>query len=102
MKGKSEKRLLAEQLRREQGYSYNEISEQIGVSKSTLSNWLKNISLTLEQEQRIQQHIEDNQSTFVANARQINKNVFRRPENKRFTEEYRLRRLYQMMTRFTN
>ena len=35
MKGKSEKRLLAEQLRLEQGYSYNEISEQIGVSKST-------------------------------------------------------------------
>ena len=60
MKGKSEKRLLAERLRRDQGYSYNEISEQIGVNKSTLSNWLKNISLTLEQEQRIQQRIEDN------------------------------------------
>jgi hypothetical protein len=34
MKGKSEKRLLAEQLRLEQGYSYNEISEQIGVRKA--------------------------------------------------------------------
>jgi transcriptional regulator with XRE-family HTH domain len=73
MKGKSDKRLLAEQLRRELGYSYNEISEQIGVSKSTLSNWLKQISLTLEQERRIQQRIEDNQSAFVANAWEINK-----------------------------
>ncbi|MEN9562735.1 MAG: hypothetical protein RIR73_979, partial [Chloroflexota bacterium] len=38
MKAKSEKRLLAEHLRTEQGFSYNEISEQIGVSKSTLSH----------------------------------------------------------------
>jgi transposase-like protein len=76
MKGKSEKRLLAEQLRLEQGYSYNEISGQIGVSKSTLSNWLKHISLTLEQERRIQQRIKDNQTAFVANARQTNKRRF--------------------------
>ena len=68
MKGKSDKRLLAEQLRRERGYSYNEISEQTGVSKSTLSNWLKQIFLTLEQEQRIQQRVEANQTAFVANA----------------------------------
>ena len=78
MKGKSEKRLLAERLRRERGYSYNEISEQIGVSKSSLSNWLKHISLTLEQEQRIQQHIEDNQTTFVAKARKVNKERFQK------------------------
>lgn len=78
MKGKSEKRLLAEQLRREYGYSYNEISGQIGVSKSTLSGWLKNIALTFEQEQRIQQRIEDNQTAFVASARKTNKERYRK------------------------
>ena len=77
MKAKSEKRLLAEQLRIEEGYSYNEISQQVGVSKSTLSHWLKHISLTLEQEQRIQQRIEDNQTSFVAKARKTNQKRFR-------------------------
>ncbi len=77
MKAKPKKRLLAEQLRLEQGLSYSEISEQIGVSKSTLSNWLKHVSLTPEQEERIQQRVESNQSIFVAHARQINKERFR-------------------------
>lgn len=86
MKGKSEKRLLAEKLRREQGYSYNEISEQIGVSKSTLSNWLKHISLTLEQEQRIQQHIEINQTAFVAKARKTNKERYRLAREKAYQQ----------------
>jgi transcriptional regulator with XRE-family HTH domain len=86
MKGKSEKRLLAEQLRREQGYSYNEISEQVGVSKSTLSSWLKNIALTLEQEQRIQQRIENNQNTFVAVARKINKERYRRAREEAYQQ----------------
>ncbi len=72
MRAKPKKRLLAEQLRLEQGLSYSEISEQIGISKSTLSNWLKHIILTPEQEERIQQRIESNQSVFVAHARQIN------------------------------
>lgn len=84
MKGKSEKRLLAEELRHEHGYSYNEISEQIGVSKSTLSNWLKHISLTTEQEQRIQQRIENNQSAFVANARQTNQKRFQKAREQAF------------------
>jgi transcriptional regulator with XRE-family HTH domain len=35
-------RYLAEELR-QQGYSYNLISEKLGISKSTLSNWLKDI-----------------------------------------------------------
>jgi len=77
MKAKSEKRLLAEQLRLKEGLSYNEISEQIGVSKSTLSNWLKYALLSPEQEKRIQQRIESNQSVFVAHARQINQERFR-------------------------
>jgi len=77
MKAKSEKRLLAEQLRLKEGLSYNEISEQIGVSKSTLSNWLKYALLSPEQEKRIQQRIESNQSVFVGHARQINQERFR-------------------------
>jgi len=77
IKAKPEKRLFAEQLRLEQGLSYNEISERIGVSKSTLSNWLKHVPLAPEQEERIQQRMESNQSVFVAYARQINKERFR-------------------------
>ena len=76
MKAKTKKRLLAEQLRLEQGLSYSEISEQLGVSKGTLSSWLKHIILTPEQEERIQQRIESNQSVFVAHARQINQERF--------------------------
>ena len=86
MKGKSDKRILAEQLRREQGYSYNEISEQIGVSKSTLSAWLKNIALTFEQEQRIQQRIEENQTAFVAAARKINKERYRKAREQAYQQ----------------
>ena len=78
MKGKLEKRRPAEKLRLEQGYSYNEISEQVGVSKSTLSDWLKHISLTIEQEQRIHQRMETNQTAFVATARKVNKERYRR------------------------
>lgn len=77
MKVKSEKRLLAEKLRKELGYSYSEISERTGVSKGTLSHWLKHIALTLEQEQRIQQRVEDNQSAFVSQAREINQRRFK-------------------------
>jgi transposase-like protein len=73
MKAKSKKRLLAEQLRLEQGLSYSEISEQLGVNKSTLSNWLKYIALTPKQEERIQLRIKSNQSVFVAHARQVNR-----------------------------
>lgn len=37
---------------RKKGLSYGEIRKEIGVSKSTLSYWLKDISLTLEQKER--------------------------------------------------
>lgn len=84
MKGKSDKRLIAEKLRREKGYSYNEISEQVGVSKSTLSGWLKHISLTLEQEKRIQQRVEDNQVSFVGKARKTNKLRFQTARRQAF------------------
>jgi transcriptional regulator with XRE-family HTH domain len=84
MKAKPEKRLLAEHLRLEQGLSYNEISEQIGVSKSTLSNWLKHVPLAPEQEKRIRQRMEKNQSVFVVRARQINQKRFRQARARAF------------------
>ena len=84
MKAKSEKRLLAEQLRSEHGYSYNEISKQVGVSKSTLSHWLKHLSLTLEQEERIQKRIENNQASFVAQARLTNQKRFKEAREQAF------------------
>lgn len=42
----------AKELRLE-GLSYKEISEQLGVTKSTLSGWLGNIELTEEQKERL-------------------------------------------------
>jgi len=53
MRVKSEKRLLAEKLRCQQGLSYNEISALTGISKSTLSSWLREFSLTPEQGARL-------------------------------------------------
>ncbi|WKZ47196.1 MAG: hypothetical protein QY306_15390 [Anaerolineales bacterium] len=86
MKGKSEKRLLAERLRLERGYSYNEISNQLGVSKGTLSSWLKHIHLTPEQENRIQQRLNDNRSDFVAKARQSNRKRFQKAREQAFQQ----------------
>lgn len=38
---------------RKKGRSYSEISEKLGVPKSTLSDWLKNIELTPQQKKRL-------------------------------------------------
>ena len=84
MKAKSEKRLLAEELRSEQGLSYNEISGRLGVSKSTLSNWLKGLSLTVEQEEHILQRVKDNRSSFAARAWQVNKDRYRKARKEAF------------------
>ncbi|HMO78169.1 MAG TPA: helix-turn-helix domain-containing protein [Candidatus Paceibacterota bacterium] len=42
---KLHKRMLAEKMRHE-GQSYSVIQKQLGVSKSTLSNWLREIPLS--------------------------------------------------------
>jgi transcriptional regulator with XRE-family HTH domain len=84
MRAKSEKRLQAEKLRYENGLSYNEIAALIGVSKSTLSSWLKNIPLTPEQGERIQQRLENNQTTFVKRAWKINKERFQKARQDAF------------------
>ncbi|HEY43101.1 MAG TPA: helix-turn-helix transcriptional regulator [Anaerolineae bacterium] len=78
MRAKPEKRLLAEKLRREQGLSYSEISNLTGISKSTLSSWLRDIPLTSEQEARIQERLRRNRATFAARALPINRERHRR------------------------
>lgn len=50
--GKLEEKLKAQALRR-QGLSYGEIKQQIPVSKGTLSEWCKDISLTKTQKLRL-------------------------------------------------
>lgn len=78
MRAKSEKRLLAEKLRCQQGLSYNEISALTGISKSTLSSWLREFSLTPEQESRLQARLRANRATFAARALPINRERYQR------------------------
>ena len=73
MRAKSLRRLEAERLRREEGLSYNEIAAITGISKSTLSSWLKSIALTPEQEQRLQERLHQNRAGFAARALPINR-----------------------------
>jgi len=73
MRAKSSQRLLAERLRREQGWSYREIAAQMNISKSTLSGWLKEIDLTSGQEARLQKRLEKNRADFAARASPINR-----------------------------
>ena len=68
MRAKSEDRLKAEKLRRELGLSYTEIAERTDVSKSTLSNWLRDIPLTPQQEARLQERLHTNRASFAARA----------------------------------
>ena len=74
MRPKSDRRLLAEQLRREEGLSYNEIAAKTGISKSTLSNWLRDIPLAPEHEQRLQERLWANRAGFAARALTTNRN----------------------------
>lgn len=46
-------------LRKKKGYSYNEIREEIPVSKSTLSGWLHGIELSEKHKKRIRQKQEE-------------------------------------------
>lgn len=51
--GKLREKLKAQELRRK-GFSYNEILEQVDVSKDTLSKWCRDISFSFEQKERLQ------------------------------------------------
>ncbi|NCN59001.1 helix-turn-helix transcriptional regulator [Candidatus Microgenomates bacterium] len=73
MRGKSDTRIKSERLRKEHGLSYKEISEKTGVSKGTLSNWLKGIELNINQQDRLNQMLVANRSSFAARAWPINK-----------------------------
>jgi len=73
MRAKSEKRLEAERLRREEGLSYREIAAQTGISKSTLSHWLRDIPLRPEQESRLKERMRANRATFAARAWSVNR-----------------------------
>lgn len=74
MKAKSEKRRQAERLRRERGLSYREISARLGVSRSTLSSWLKDIPLQPEHRKRLRA----NRAGFAARAWPINRERHRK------------------------
>ena len=52
--GKVRERQLAIKLRKK-GLSYNEIRKQVPLAKSTLSYWCRDIILTLDQIERLQQ-----------------------------------------------
>jgi len=73
MRSRSEERLKAERLRREEGLSYSEIAAQTGISKSTLSNWLRDIALKPEYEARLQARLRANRAAFAARAWPINR-----------------------------
>ena len=76
MRAKTEKRILAEKLRKEQGLSYSDISELTGVSKSTLSAWLKHIYLSDEQQEQLRKRMEANRASFAARAWPLNRERF--------------------------
>ena len=72
MRAKSSQRILAEKLRRAQGLSYREISSRLNLSKSTLSGWLKDVTLTPGQEARLEKRQQENRAGFAARASAIN------------------------------
>jgi transcriptional regulator with XRE-family HTH domain len=84
VRAKPENRLLAEKLRRRQGLSYNEIHRITGISKSTLSSWLRDIPLTSKQETRLQERLLRNRATFAARALPINRERYHQAREKAY------------------
>ncbi len=73
MRAKSQTRLEAERLRSEEGLSYNEIGDRLGVSKSTLSYWLRDLILSDQHKARLQERLDANRQAFAARAWPINR-----------------------------
>jgi len=73
MRAKPPKRLEAERLRRDEGLSYNEIASQLGVNKSTLSYWLRDLALSDQHKERLQERLVANRQAFAARAWPINR-----------------------------
>jgi len=63
-----EEKQRARELRR-QGWSYNDILKEVGVSKSTLSLWLRDIPLTDEQIASLQSRQDVGREKFSRNMR---------------------------------
>jgi transposase-like protein len=83
---KTEQRELARELRRDEGASIKEIAERVGAAASSVSVWVRDIELTLEQEQALRQR-------NPAYNRQINGSAVqagrRRAERKEYQDEGR-------------
>jgi transposase len=84
MRAKPERQLEAERLRREEGLSYKEIMERTGISKSTLSHWLRDIELQPEQAGRLQQRLIENRQQFAARAWPVNRTRHQQARNLAF------------------
>lgn len=67
MKSRVQDKIQAIALRM-QGYSYSQIKEQLGVSKSLLSGWLKYVNLNQEQEKALVSNLEQRSKRGVARA----------------------------------
>jgi transcriptional regulator with XRE-family HTH domain len=78
MRTKPDRRLEAEKLRREQGLSYREIEALTGISRSTLSHWLRDIPLAPEQQARLNERLRANRATFAARAWKVNRDRYKR------------------------
>jgi transposase-like protein len=73
MRAKPPKRLEAERLRCDEGLSYSEIASQLGVNKSTLSHWLRDLALSDQHKERLQERLVTNRRAFAARAWPINR-----------------------------
>ena len=73
-----------------QGYTYSQIKQQLGLQKSTLSNWLKNTPLSPEQFELLSKNrslskdirIENYRKTMINKRLEIYKNVFKKQSKK--------------------
>src|SRR3974377_1978584 len=73
MRAKPGMRIEAERLRRDEGLSYNEIAARLGLSKSTLSHWLRDIPLRPELAALLQSRLRANRAEFAERAWPINR-----------------------------
>jgi transcriptional regulator with XRE-family HTH domain len=81
MRVKSQQRLEAERLRATEGLSYKEIAARTGLSKSTLSHWLRDIPLHPEHEARLTERMRANRAGLAARAWSTNRQRYAQARN---------------------
>jgi transcriptional regulator with XRE-family HTH domain len=86
MRMKSVQRLEAERLRSEEGLSYNEIAERTGLSKSTLSHWLRDMPVKPELAARLMERLQANRASFAERAWGVNKARYARARASAYAE----------------